>query len=456
MKPISSEKLYELARVLEKKEGAPLYIVGGAVRNYLVSGIAEGDLDIASAVSAESFAALAEEFGFDVVAFYKRTGTAVIKAGDEKYEYTAFRKERYSSGGGHTPVATAPTFDIEEDARRRDFKCNAVYYDIYRGEITDVLGGVEDIKNKILDTVKTPEEVFKSDGLRLMRLARLAGELDFKVTEEGMAAAKKYSSNIEDVSPERIFDELKRILAADGKYAFSDKAGHYTGLKILSETLVLDKIIPELTAGRGMEQRADYHKYDVLEHSLRAVYYAEEKVRLAALLHDVAKPFCKINYGEYYGHADVGAKMTARILGGLRADKKTIRETTFLVGAHMEDLDCKERERKVRCFIAENYPLIPQLLLLKQADYSASKDDTSESPTVKRWREILEKMQSDGTPFSVKDLKITAKDLIEAGYSGDEIGKELNKLLELCRESPAKNDAKLLAKKAIRDKRSAK
>lgn len=451
MKPISSEKLYEISRLLREKEAAPLFIVGGFVRNFLVSGVAEGDLDIASAVPAERFAALAEEAGFNVVAFYKRTGTAVVECGEEKYEYTAFRKELYSAGGGHTPAFTVPTNDIEEDARRRDFKCNAVYYDIYRGEITDVLGGVSDIKNKILDTVKDPEEVFESDGLRLMRLARFSGELGFKPTKETLAAAKKYSSNIADISPERIFDELKRILVADTKYDFSDKAGHYTGLKILSETRGLDGIIPELTAGRGMAQRADYHKYDVLEHSLKAVYYAEKEVRLAALFHDVAKPFCKINYGEYYGHAGVGEKMTERILSALRADKKTIKETAFLVGAHMKDLDCKEKESKIRRFIAENSPLIPKLLLLKQADYSASKDDTGIGPTVEKWQKIIEKMRSDGTPFSLKELKITAGDLMTAGYKGGEIGKELKKLLALCREFPERNDREILLKKAEKD-----
>lgn len=451
MKLISSEKLYELSRIVEKKESAPLFVVGGFIRNFLISGKAEGDLDIASAVSAERFAELCEEAGFKVLAFYKRTGTAVIGFGEEKYEYTAFRKELYSAGGGHTPALTVPTNDIEEDARRRDFKCNAVYYDIARDEVEDVLGGVSDIKSKILDTVKDPEAVFESDGLRLMRLARLAGELDFRPTAEVLTAAKKYASNIADISPERIFDELKKILAADEKYDFSDKAGHYTGLKILSETHVLDGIIPELTAGRGMEQRADYHNYDVLEHSLKAVYYAKKDVRLAALFHDVAKPFCMLNYGEYYGHAGVGEKMTERILKGLKADGKTIKETVFLVGAHMKDLDCTEKESKVRRFIAENAPLIPKLLELKQADFSASKDDTKISPTVLKWNEILKKMRSDGTPFTLKELKISAADLTNAGYREAAIGKELKKMLALCREFPEKNDREFLLKKAEKD-----
>lgn len=451
MKELLSEKLYNLSRLTIRKTGYPLYIVGGFVRNFFICGIAEGDIDLAAPVPAETFAALAEEAGYSVVTVYKRTGTAVIVSEGEKYEYTAFRKEVYERGGGHSPAFTEPTFDIEEDARRRDFKCNAVYYDIYNGVFTDVLGGINDIKAKVLNTVKEPEKVFESDGLRLMRLARFCGELGFSAGNEALAAANKYADNIKDVSPERIFDELKKILESDKKYGFSDKAGHYTGLKVLSEIRVLDRLLPELTAGRGMAQRADYHKHDVLEHSLKTVFYAEKDIRLAALFHDVAKPYCKINYGEYYGHAEVGEKMTKRILTAWKADKKTIKETAFLVGAHMLDLDCGESERKVRAFIAENYPLVPKLLALKQADYSASKEDGEISPTVEKWQAILKKMQSDGTPFTLKDLKITAAELMEEGFCGEEIGKELNKLLSVCREFPERNEKNYLLQKAKKD-----
>ena len=451
MKELLSEKLYNLSRLTIRKTGYPLYIVGGFVRNFFICGIAEGDIDLAAPVPAETFAALAEEAGYSVAAVYKRTGTAVIVSEGEKYEYTAFRKEIYERGGRHSPAFTEPTFDLEEDARRRDFKCNAVYYDIYNGVLTDVLGGINDIKAKVLNTVKEPEKVFESDGLRLMRLARFCGELGFSAGNEALAAANRYADNIKDVSPERIFDELKKILKSDKKYGFSDKEGHYTGLKVLSEIRVLDRLLPELTAGRGMAQRADYHKHDVLEHSLKTVFYAEKDIRLAALFHDVAKPYCKINYGEYYGHAEVGEKMTKRILTAWKADKKTIKETAFLVGAHMLDLDCGESERKVRAFIAENYPLVPKLLALKQADYSASKEDGVVSPTVEKWRAILKKMQSDGTPFTLKDLKITAAELMEEGFCGEDIGKELNKLLSVCREFPERNEKNYLLQKSKKD-----
>ena len=234
------ENLKKLAALCPK----PLYAVGGYVRNFLIDGTVSSDLDIAAALSTEEIKRAAKDCGFNVVAEYKRTGTAVISDGERKYEYTRFRTDVYAVGGGHTPTGTAFTEDIALDAVRRDFKCNAVYYDIKNDEIIDVLGGVSDIKNKILDTVIEPERVFKSDGLRLLRLARFAAELNFTPTEKVLTGAKIYADNIRDIVPKRIYEEIKKILLSDEKYAFSDKQGPYTGFKIMEETGVMDILFP--------------------------------------------------------------------------------------------------------------------------------------------------------------------------------------------------------------------
>ena len=153
-------------------------------------------------------------------------------------------------------------------------------------------GGMEDIEAKRLKTVDKAKKVFGEDGLRLMRLCRFAGQLGFVPDEECLAGAKANAALIADISPERIFAELAAILHADGQYGVP--YGHYAGLKLLEETGVLAQILPELALGKDMGQRKDFHKYDVLEHSLRAAKYADQKVRLSALLHDVGKPFCML------------------------------------------------------------------------------------------------------------------------------------------------------------------
>ncbi len=433
---------------LAKKLNSPLYAVGGVVRNYLVDGSMAKDIDLSAGVAVEEILPVINELGFSIVAEYKRTGTVTFTIGEQKYEYTAFREEVYSKGGEHTPVKTSFTTDMLKDALRRDFKCNAVYYDILNDQIVDPLGGVNDINNKVLDTVKEADKVFSSDGLRLMRLARFAGELSFKPTEGVLSAMKKYADNIKDISPERIYDELKKILISDKKYSFSDKRGHYIGLKILERTKVLDRIMPELTLGRGMSQRADFHKYDVLEHSLRCALYSPENVRLAGLLHDVGKPYCYLKNGKYHYHEVEGQKIANEILQRLKASNATIKQVNYLIKEHMVDLDCSMRENKVRLFIAKNYLELSELLQVKQADFRASLESDEVAPTIAKWQKIMAKMDEEGAPLLIKELKISATELIEIGFSGEEISEIQNKLFELAVVGNIKNENAELKKLA--------
>ncbi|MBQ8426874.1 MAG: HD domain-containing protein [Clostridia bacterium] len=447
MKRVLGKEIMEFARFLNK----PLYVVGGAVRNYLIDKSFSEDVDLSAGIPVEEMLRALNRFGFKILAEYKHTGTIVFFDGVRKYEYASFRREEYF-GGEHTPRQTEFTEDIELDARRRDFKCNAVYFDIANEKYVDPLGGIIDIQNKTLDTVISPDKVFKNDGLRLMRLARFAGELNFKPTEQVLMYAEKYSENILEIAPERVYSELIKILQSDTKYPFSDKRGHYTGLKILDRTRVLDKIMPELTEGRNMVQRADFHKYDVLEHSLRSVLYADKSVRLDALLHDVGKPYCMKRDGWYYAHFIEGVKIAEKILKRLKADNQTIKRVGFIIKTHMVDIDCSMSKRKVRKFIVDNIGgYYEQLLLVKQADYRASLEDEFIAPTLVKWNKIYQEMKADGTPFTLKDLKISATDLIENGYTVKNIGKELQRLHAIAVKNPKNNDKEILLEMAKND-----
>lgn len=424
---------------LAKQLNSPLYVVGGTVRNAILGVQGLTDIDLCGCYRIEELEPILTLNGFSIVATYKRTGTVVFFKNGFKYEYTTLRQEEYADGGSYKPVTVTFIDNVKKDAERRDFKCNAVYYDIKTEEVIDPLGGVRDIENKVLDTVITPEKVFKCDGLRLLRLARFAGELNFKPTDEVLSKALRFSDNIKDIKSERIFEELKKILVCDEKYPFSDKKGHYTALKILSDTRVLDNIIPELTLGRNMAQRADYHSYDVLEHTLRCVLYARRDIRLSALLHDVAKPKCKIETGEYYRHDVVGKDLCKKILRRLRADNKTIKEVEFLVGAHMLDMNGDMKENKIKRFIVNNLEYIDKLLALKQADYQALRDYSGVCPTVKKWKDLMALMKAEDTPFSIKELSVSATDLIKLGYNGKDVGETLKKLFDECIINPEKN-----------------
>lgn len=406
MKEILPKNLSALA----EKCPEPLYVVGGSVRDYLAGlSSARRDLDICSPTDADSFLKIAEACGFTPAAVYRNTGTVKLKDGEgNDYEYTCFRSDKYVRGT-HVPAEIFFTKDISLDAKRRDFKANAVYYDVAAEQFVDPLNGIDDIRAKRLSTVDSAEKVFGEDGLRLMRLARQAGQLGFTPSEECLAGARANADLIRDISPERIWTEFHATLYADKKYG--NKTGHYDGLKILSETGVFARILPEVALGKDMPQRSDFHKYDVQEHSFRAVLYADKKVRLAALLHDVGKPFCMLRDGNVYEHPTEGARIASEILERFKAPKYTAKKIRDLVLYHMYDFDGKVRPNKLRRFFVLHSSLLEDLMLLKQADYSACMDDLSVCPTDAKWTAELEKMKAEGAPLTVKQLAVSGKDV---------------------------------------------
>lgn len=438
------EKLKTLAQSLN----SPLYIVGGTCRDFL-AGLdcsVKKDWDICAPVSAEEVERAALSLNFAVNAVYKNTGTVRLCADREEYEFTSFRSDRYVRGV-HTPEEVFFTDDIFADARRRDFKCNAVYYDILRGQFVDPLGGTEDIERKRLSAVAPAEKVFGEDGLRLMRLCRIAAETGFTPDNECMAGAKKNAALISDIAPERIWTELNKILYADERYG--KEYGQYFGARYLFETGAGDYIFPELAEGRGVKQRAEFHNHDVLEHSLRCLKYADRRIRLAALFHDVGKPRCIAESGSFAGHEVVGEEIADGIFARLRLPKRVSRRACELIKYHMYDYNGQARENKIRKFIVLHGDVLDDLLLLKQADFSACKDDLSPAPTVVKWKNIIEKMKKEGAPFSLSELKIRGDMLIGAGISPDEVGETLQFLLYECAIAPQLNRKKTLIRLAL-------
>ena len=433
------EKLKKLAAVLP----APLYVVGGSVRDFLAGHARKqadfADWDVCAPVLPEVAAAAAKDCGFAVRSVYKNTGTVKLTDGaGTELECSSFRSDEYVRGL-HAPAKVYFTQDIRADAERRDFTCNAVYFDIRGNRFADPLDGRKDIEEKRMRTVRDSRRVFGEDGLRLLRLARQCGQLGFRADGDTLRGARENAFLIRDIVPERIFAELELILHADEKYGVKD--GHYRALRVLDETRVLDEILPELTRGRGMAQPASFHAHDVLEHSLRCALYAPGGIRWAALLHDVGKPLCMLRDGNYHRHPEEGAALSDRILTRLKAPKRLKEHTHALVLRHMYDMQCDTRERKLRRYFAENFALLADLIALKQADYSACKDDLSPAPTVRRWREVLSRMHSEGAPFAERELKITGKDLLDGGMPAQYVGKVLHGLLLHCAADPQDNRA---------------
>ena len=432
---IIPENLRKLADVCQFS----LYIVGGSVRDFLAGyPLPENaDWDICAPAEESELLAGAEACGFTARAVYRATGTVKLEDRAGKgYEFSRFRSDAYVRGV-HTPVEIFFTQDINLDARRRDFCANAVYFDIKRGEFLDPLGGIPDIENRILRTVAPAEKVFGEDGLRLMRLARISAQTGFSPDEECLEGARRNAALVKDIVAERIFTELQLLLSADALHG--DLDAPYRGLSLLRETGVLSEIMPELSLGDKMPQRADFHDHDVLEHSLRCVRYAPPGIRLAALLHDVGKPFCFLRDGNFHAHPEEGARIARDILTRLKAPKRVIAETETLVRVHMRDFNLLMKPNKVRRELVQCRPLLDELFALKQADFSACKDDLSPAPVVTKWRAELQKMKQEGAPLSLKKLAVDGKDAQAAGIPSVKISEVLEELLYYCAFDGSRN-----------------
>jgi len=424
-----------------------IYITGGYLRN-AIAGLGETDLDLAGPMVATAIDFPPKKYTVTVVNY--RLGTALIQcATGEHFEYTPFRVESYGTGGNHAPVTVAFTSDIRQDALRRDFCCNSLYYNIRTGECIDLFGGKQDAENKILRSFE-PERIFADDGLRLLRLVRLAAETGFKIEAATAAAALKNAALLQDISVERKRVELDKILVADTKYGVAN--AHYRGLKLLKQFGLWQYLIPQLLEGDGMAQNTQYHKYDVLEHSFQTVRFADPSVRLAALLHDVGKPYCQNKFGNMHGHEKSSETMAQSIMGnyGLKYSNAKIEEVSRLCRYHMYDLEGNTSESKMRLFIAKNFDILDKLILLIDADKKGSglRDITIPHRLVA----LKQQMLDENTPMDLHALHINGGDLLHVGIRGEAIGILLRDLHEKCVLEPHLNHKEWLLEYAKRHK----
>lgn len=223
-------ELTKLARALP----VDLYVVGGYVRNQLL-GIDKGDIDLCSSISVDKIANYATECDFSVKYKNKTLGTAKLVYQDKVYDYAAFRKEEYDDSKSHKPSEINFVDDIAVDAKRRDFTINAIYYNINKQTLSDYYNGLIDLRKGVLRAVETPTFVMQNDGERVLRMIRLAGELNFKVEKNTLQAAQKNLTNLQGISADRRCEELLKIIYCDKKYTSRSKKKNFlAGLKILN------------------------------------------------------------------------------------------------------------------------------------------------------------------------------------------------------------------------------
>ncbi|MFA4805239.1 CCA tRNA nucleotidyltransferase [Pyrococcus kukulkanii] len=382
-------------------------------------------------------------------------GTVTIMMPTEKgtipVEHTTFRRELYKDD--RHPEVTF-TKSIEEDLMRRDFTINAMAMDS-RGNIIDPYGGLEDIKKGIIRAVGDPQERFREDPLRIMRMARFASRYDFNIDEDTFRAAKEMVKEMpKRVAVERVMQELLKGIKQ------SKKPSRY--FEILKDVGVLDIYMPELKGMIGVEQDRT-HYGDVWEHTMSVVDNArrmtdDEVVLMAALLHDVGKPrtrkFKKDGQPIFPGHPEVGAEMARKILKRLRFSNKFIDDVATLVKHH--DLTMHNNKKVILRKLADltsggkRPEMLDKLEILVKADALAHREEYARifiKDAEEKLRKIRQWMKE--YPLDRRQLAINGKDLLKAGVDQYKIGKIMDKLLEEVWEDRLKNDKEELMRRAL-------
>ncbi len=459
----------KVLQTLEKK-GFEAYVVGGAIRDLLMKK-ATYDWDFTTSAKPEQIQKIFPESFYD-----NKFGTVGITVEElnqqfklklskkdlanidpeRPFEITTFRTETSYSDARH-PDEVKWGKNLKEDLERRDFTINAMalqrqksksalgrknHDDKLKFKIIDYYNGREDIKNKIIKTVGEAGKRFGEDGLRMMRAIRIASELGFLIEEKTLKAINKNSPLIDQISMERVRDELCKILKSDFPA---------DGIKLLYNSDLLQYIIPELLETRGVEQ-AGHHTKDVWNHSLDSLAGCPAKdaiIRLATLLHDIGKPIAqRIKQGKitFYGHEVVGARMVKKIAERLKFSKKDKELLWLLVRYHMFAYDSKMTDKAIRRFIQrigkEN---INKMMMLRIGDRKGG----GSKATSWRLRELQKRVgQLMYQPLQIKDLKVNGHDVMKILKikSGPKVGKILAKLFDQVMEDPEKNKREYLLK----------
>jgi len=430
------------------RAGKQAYLVGGAVRD-LLRGKKAKDWDLATdALPEEVIALFHRKKGLNsfVIPTGIKHGTVTVHFKGLSMEVTTFRSESgYSDGRRPDKVEFGDS--IEVDLSRRDFTMNAAAYRLPSGPLVDPFDGKSDIKKRLIRSVGKPEERFSEDGLRPVRALRFASQLDFTLDEELLAAISGAIPFTAKVAPERIRDEIDKILATDRPS---------TSLLLMEKTGLLGLLIPELAACRGVRQDRNgygFHRFDVLDHSLLACDFAARDFPgetrlcrcLAALYHDIGKPVTA-QTGEdggwtFYRHEKESAALAKAILSRFRYPNTVIDRVCHLIEEHMFCYTESWTDAAVRRFVIrageEN---LSDLFALRRADIYGMAGREPKWDTLLPFHDRIQEVLERGRALSVKDLAVSGNDLMSLGISpGKTIGIILRELLEAVLEDPALN-----------------
>jgi poly(A) polymerase len=333
---VSRETSAEIVRRL-REAGHEAFWVGGCVRD-LIRGQEPDDYDIVTSARPEEVRQIFSR----TIPVGERFGVSLVVEGGRPYEVATFRTEEGSEDGRHPSCVAFAT--AEEDVRRRDFTINGLLMDPVTGRIIDHVDGRRDIDRGIIRAIGDPGARFAEDHLRMLRAVRFAATLGYTIEPLTFSALRRQAAAVSRISAERIREELTRILTGGGARR---------GMELLLESGLLNEILPEVNALRGVEQPPVFHpEGDVWEHTLRMLTLlsrqqgkADPRLAWAVLLHDVGKAVTRSEDAigtHFYGHVQRGEEIAAAILRRLRFSRDDLETILSLVRGHMHFMNVRE------------------------------------------------------------------------------------------------------------------
>ena len=369
-----SEPLFQVIRRVVSELEVEAYVIGGFVRDQLLGRRQKKDIDIVAVGSGIELAQAVQKKlkGARPVQIFKTYGTAMIHWKGIDIEFVGARKESYAAHSRNPEVAPG---SLEDDQNRRDFTINALAVSLNEsdfGILLDPFDGLTDLKDKILKTPLDPEVTYSDDPLRMLRAIRFATQLDFRIEEVSLNAITENAARIEIITKERVVEELTKILV-------SDKPSK--GFILLEKTGLLNHILPELIALKGVEEVEGQRHKDNFYHTLEVVdnlcpHSDNIWLRWAALFHDIGKAptkkFKPPTGWTFHNHEFVGAKMIYKIFKRLKMplnDKmKYVQKMVFMSSRPIIIAEDHVTDAAVRRLVFDAGEYIDDLITLCEAD----------------------------------------------------------------------------------------
>ena len=312
--------VFSVIRKASKQLSMDSYVIGGFVRDFLLKRGDVKDIDVVAVGSGIDLALKVSELlpHKPKVQVFKTYGTAMLRYKDIEIEFVGARKESYSKNSRNPDIKSG---SLQDDQNRRDFTINAMAFSLNEanyGDLLDPFTGIKDLDKKIIQTPLEPGITYSDDPLRMLRAIRFATQLNFKIEKESLEAIKAHNERIKIITKERLVEELNKIL-------LSPKPS--IGFLLLEKTNLLQYVLPELTALKGIDEVEGQTHKDNFYHTLEVVDNIAENtdnlwLRWAALLHDIGKAptkkFHKKNGWTFHGHEFVGSKMVYKLFKRLK------------------------------------------------------------------------------------------------------------------------------------------